>query len=247
MKTSRRVSPGASSTSIWCDPTGDQPEAIKELVAGIEGSLKHQTLLGATGTGKTYTIAALYLRIMAEYIGSYALGGDVTGLLPYSRMKRVPGASVANQPSEVLVVHSRLFPEMIRAYLNIFKVRMEDRLNFSIDLPEQLTNIAFPPMLLQPLVENAIKHGLEPKLEGGDILIKVEEQNGMRRPAESLAKTSQVLVGDRGAHLIGHIDPGQTVGPHNLALIAGLSGIAVGRTLKDQMITKISSRKGGQH
>ncbi len=41
-------------------------------------------------------------------------GGDVTGLLPYSRMKRVPGASVANQPSEVLVVHSRLFPEMIR-------------------------------------------------------------------------------------------------------------------------------------
>jgi excinuclease ABC subunit B len=39
------------------DPTGDQPEAIKELVDGIEGSLKHQTLLGATGTGKTYTIA----------------------------------------------------------------------------------------------------------------------------------------------------------------------------------------------
>src|SRR5262245_23940923 len=38
-------------------PTGDQPQAIKELVEGIEGDLKHQTLLGATGTGKTYTIA----------------------------------------------------------------------------------------------------------------------------------------------------------------------------------------------
>ncbi|MBE7471346.1 MAG: excinuclease ABC subunit B [Anaerolineae bacterium] len=38
-------------------PTGDQPQAIKELVEGIEGGLKHQTLLGATGTGKTYTIA----------------------------------------------------------------------------------------------------------------------------------------------------------------------------------------------
>jgi len=39
------------------EPTGDQPEAIKELVAGLHGGLKHQTLLGATGTGKTYTIA----------------------------------------------------------------------------------------------------------------------------------------------------------------------------------------------
>ncbi len=38
-------------------PTGDQPEAIKQLVEGIEASLVHQTLLGATGTGKTYTIA----------------------------------------------------------------------------------------------------------------------------------------------------------------------------------------------
>ncbi|MBN1994030.1 MAG: excinuclease ABC subunit UvrB [Anaerolineae bacterium] len=38
-------------------PTGDQPEAIKELVAGLANSLVHQTLLGATGTGKTYTIA----------------------------------------------------------------------------------------------------------------------------------------------------------------------------------------------
>ena len=64
--------------------------------------------------------------------------------------------------------------EMIRAYLNIFKVRMEERLKFSIELPEHLSGIPFPPMLLQPLVENAIKHGLEPKLEGGDILIEVE-------------------------------------------------------------------------
>ena len=69
--------------------------------------------------------------------------------------------------------------EMIRAYLNIFKVRMEDRLNFSIELPEPLADIEFPPMLLQPLVENAVKHGLEPKVEGGDIMIKAEEKNGL--------------------------------------------------------------------
>jgi sensor histidine kinase YesM len=73
--------------------------------------------------------------------------------------------------------------EMIRAYLNIFKVRMEDRLQFNIELPEPLAGIPFPPMLLQPLVENAIKHGLEPKLEGGEILIEVEAQNGVLRMA----------------------------------------------------------------
>ncbi len=39
------------------EPTGDQPEAIRELVAGVESGYKHQVLLGATGTGKTFTIA----------------------------------------------------------------------------------------------------------------------------------------------------------------------------------------------
>ena len=38
-------------------PNGDQPQAIKELVSGIEKGKKHQVLLGATGTGKTFTIA----------------------------------------------------------------------------------------------------------------------------------------------------------------------------------------------
>ena len=39
------------------EPKGDQPEAIKSLVAGVESGERYQTLLGATGTGKTFTIA----------------------------------------------------------------------------------------------------------------------------------------------------------------------------------------------
>jgi len=84
--------------------------------------------------------------------------------------------------------------EMIRAYLNIFKVRMEERLKFSIELPEQLIDVPFPPMLLQPLVENAVKHGLEPKVEGGEILIKAEEQNGILRLA--VVDTGRGISGD---------------------------------------------------
>jgi sensor histidine kinase YesM len=71
--------------------------------------------------------------------------------------------------------------EMIRAYLSIFKVRMGDRLKYKIDLPKNLEAISFPPMLIQPLVENAIKHGLEPKIDGGEIRIGGEEKNGFLR------------------------------------------------------------------
>ena len=71
--------------------------------------------------------------------------------------------------------------EMIQAYLNIFKVRMGDRLNYKIDLPEKLKANSFPPMLIQPLVENAIKHGLEPQIAGGDIFISGEVKDGILR------------------------------------------------------------------
>jgi sensor histidine kinase YesM len=71
--------------------------------------------------------------------------------------------------------------EMIQAYLNIFKVRMGDRLQYKIDLPDNLKTTTFPPMLIQPLVENAIKHGLEPKIDGGEIFIKGESIDGRLR------------------------------------------------------------------
>jgi sensor histidine kinase YesM len=71
--------------------------------------------------------------------------------------------------------------EMIQAYLNIFKVRMGDRLHYKIDLPEKLKTNTFPPMLIQPLVENAIKHGLEPKVDGGKIFISGEAKDGILR------------------------------------------------------------------
>ena len=71
--------------------------------------------------------------------------------------------------------------EMIQAYLNIFRVRMGERLRYRIDIPDTLKNIPFPPMLVQPLVENAIKHGLEPRIKGGEISIRGEEKGDTLR------------------------------------------------------------------
>ena len=67
---------------------------------------------------------------------------------------------------------------VIRPYLEILKVRMEERLQTEIDVPEGLLSAEFPPMMIQGLVENAIKHGLEPKAEGGKLTVKAEILHG---------------------------------------------------------------------
>jgi hypothetical protein len=67
--------------------------------------------------------------------------------------------------------------EMIQAYLEIFKGRMGKRLEYSIDMAEDVAEFSIPTMLIQPLVENAIKHGLEPKIEGGNIRIYSRKKN----------------------------------------------------------------------
>ncbi|BBB66232.1 hypothetical protein UNDYM_1979 [Undibacterium sp. YM2] len=64
--------------------------------------------------------------------------------------------------------------DMIKSYLELLKMRMEERLNVDFIMPEGLRSASFPPMMLQSLVENAIKHGLECKAEGGTIRFHAE-------------------------------------------------------------------------
>jgi signal transduction histidine kinase len=67
---------------------------------------------------------------------------------------------------------------LIRSYLELLKLRIEDRLDFAIQVPDGLRSSVFPPMVLQSLVENAIKHGIEPKPEGGTITVHAEVVDG---------------------------------------------------------------------
>jgi sensor histidine kinase YesM len=77
---------------------------------------------------------------------------------------------------------------LIATYLSVMRVRLEGRLSVRIELPAELAEIAVPPMLFQPLVENAIKHGIEPKIEGGEVLLSA------RRVGEQVA----ITVSDTG-------------------------------------------------
>ena len=71
--------------------------------------------------------------------------------------------------------------QLCRSYLEILKFRMEDRLQYSVIVPQGLGSAQFPPMMLQSLVENAIKHGLEPKPQGGSLTISADISNGRLR------------------------------------------------------------------
>jgi hypothetical protein len=64
--------------------------------------------------------------------------------------------------------------DMVLAYLALLKMRMEERLTIDFDIPDGLRSAAFPPMMLQSMVENAIKHGLEGKPEGGTLRVCAE-------------------------------------------------------------------------
>ena len=79
----------------------------------------------------------------------------------------------------------------LRAYLDIMSIRMGSRLTYRLELPAYLEATPIPPMLLQPLVENAIKHGVEPKVGAGSIEVL----------AHSSDAGVEILVNDTGLGL----------------------------------------------
>jgi LytS/YehU family sensor histidine kinase len=62
--------------------------------------------------------------------------------------------------------------DRLRDYLALMSVRMGERLRYTLELPDELRDVPVPPLLLQPLVENSIRHGLEPQIEGGEIAVR---------------------------------------------------------------------------
>jgi LytS/YehU family sensor histidine kinase len=88
--------------------------------------------------------------------------------------------------------------ELSRAYLAIMQARMKERLAVQFNVPDFLNSAPFPPMMLQTLIENSIKHGLEPKIEGGTIEVR----------ASVVGATLHVDVRDNGVGFDMHADDG---------------------------------------
>lgn len=84
-------------------------------------------------------------------------------------MRETSTAKLRNMGQELAV---------IRPYLDIQTMRMEDRLQIEWDIPEGLHSAELPHMMVLSLVENAFKHGLEPKAEGGKLTLRAEVTHG---------------------------------------------------------------------
>ena len=86
--------------------------------------------------------------------------------------------------------------EMSRAFLEITRMRMGSRLTYDVDVPETLRSRQFPPMMLISLVENAVKHGIDPCCDAGTITIRAREDDG--HLTVSVADTGEGILPKKG-------------------------------------------------
>ncbi|MDP3349590.1 MAG: histidine kinase [Hydrogenophaga sp.] len=89
-------------------------------------------------------------------------------------------ATLKASRADVTAGHHTLADEFarLRDYLELMAVRMGPRLRYTLELPETLSHQSVPPLLLQPLVENCIRHGLEPNVDGGEVRVVARQGEG---------------------------------------------------------------------
>jgi signal transduction histidine kinase len=148
---------------------------MKVLQAQIEPHFLFNTLAHVR---RLYETDAGAGRTMLRHLSSY-----LTATLPSMRQ------SVSTLERELAITV---------AYLNVQQIRMERRLAFTVDLPEPLRAVPFPPMMILTLAENAIRHGLGPLPEGGHVAIS----------ARADTKFLRVEVADNGRGLAKNSGPG---------------------------------------
>ncbi|MFN1581558.1 sensor histidine kinase [Vibrio rotiferianus] len=125
---------------------------------------------------------------------------------------------------------------LIEAYLGIQQTRLGDRLSYKIEVEEGLGRTELPPMMLQPLIENAIIHGIEPKREGGEVSLQIKREQ----------QNLQIEVRDTGvglSHVSGHMGSG--VGLSNLkqrveALFLGKGEVSISESAQGGVCIRLS-------
>jgi sensor histidine kinase YesM len=109
--------------------------------------------------------------------------------------------AVLRRTSDFVTLREEL--QLVDAYLAIEKTRFEERLHVERDLPEELGDLLVPPLILQPIVENAVKHGISPARRGGTISIRARVEpdatGDAGRLCLSVHNTGDGIGGDRMA------------------------------------------------
>jgi sensor histidine kinase YesM len=157
---------------------------LRSLQAQIEPHFLYNTLANVVGMIDTQPVQARHM---------------LERFIDYLR------ASLDASRAETATLGAEL--DLVAAYLDVLAVRMGPRLRYRYEIEDGCRDIAIAPMLLQPVVENAVSHGLEPKVEGGEITLRAFRQGPQLC----------IEVSDTGAGLSGAPPkPGGGVGLSNL-------------------------------
>jgi signal transduction histidine kinase len=176
---------------------------VQDFVASERGIARRaqQTMLRQQQEGAKQAAEA-QLRLLQAQIEPHFLLNTLANVRSLVKRDTTRATEMLDHLSDYLHValprmrqtHSTLAREaqLSESFLSIMQIRMGERLKFSFDIPADLGAITFPPMLLQTLVENSIKHGLEPSSEGGDIQVLAKRLN------TGHGEQCQVTVADTG-------------------------------------------------
>lgn len=140
----------------------EQKKLVKDAeIKALQAQINPHFLFNAINTIISYT------RTSPEIAS-----GLLVKLADFFRININPGAGNVSLATEL---------EHCRAYIAIESARFEERIRVSYDLDETALGCLLPPLILQPLVENALKHGILSREEGGEVTIAAHEENGLVR------------------------------------------------------------------
>jgi hypothetical protein len=194
---------GTASVTLVCGPEGgawvdwfivddgtnlENAEAITRALTRRIGERRkgEEALVRETATEKELTVAKLSLlhaQVEPHFLYNTLASAQVLTRTDPMRADQMLGNLIAYLRHSLPRTEESLSTlgeelERTRAYLEILRIRMGDRLRVQLQVPDALKNVPVPPMMLQTLVENAIKHGLEPIPGGGTVWVIARESDG---------------------------------------------------------------------
>jgi sensor histidine kinase YesM len=181
-------------TLMICVPLGVPEPAVWYFIVSfgvkvLAGGKRRAELVAKEATMQA-NVATLERRLMEAQMA--ALQAQVEPHFLFNTLALI-GQLIETDPPEAARVHAHLIEylrstlpqmrardggtlgkqvELSKAYLAIMQARMKERLGVRFEVPDFLGSAPFPPMMLQTLIENAIKHGLEPKIAGGTVTVR---------------------------------------------------------------------------
>lgn len=210
-KAMRRVKEGdlnATSNVATEDEVGLISSVFNSMVRQIKELLR--TVTEDQARKRAYELALMHAQIKPHFLYNTLDTIYVLNDLGMNEEARDTTKALADFYRAVLSKGSEIIPlgaevSNVRDYLNIMQVRNPDVLRYSIEIPEELESVNVPKLSLQPLVENAIYHGLKTKGEQGnvsiraarsgkDVMIMVED-NGVGMSEEQLQRVEASLSG----------------------------------------------------